>query len=228
MGVVYEGHDDRLDRPVAIKVIRGEVLADPAIRERFRREARSAARVNHPNICALYEYDEVDGQPFLVMELLSGEPLSKRLDRSPLPWEEVVKLADQLLDALASLHRNGVVHRDLKPANVFLTPHGAKLVDFGLAQPTMLDDVTHLGLTGAGVVVGTPQYMAPERVSGHPADERADVWAAAAVLYEALAGSPAFPGRTFAEVVHAVAYVSSPAIAWRATSAPNGRFAAAK
>jgi TolB-like protein/predicted Ser/Thr protein kinase len=207
MGVVYEGHDDRLDRPVAIKVIRGEVLADPAIRERFRREARSAARVNHPNICALYEYDEVDGQPFLVMELLSGEPLSKRLDQSPLPWEEVVKLADQLLDALASLHRNGVVHRDLKPANVFLTPHGAKLVDFGLAQPTMLDDVTHLGLTGAGVVVGTPQYMAPERVSGHPADERADVWAAAAVLYEALAGSPAFPGRTFAEVVHAVAYV---------------------
>ena len=206
MGVVYEGHDDRLDRPVAIKVIRGEVLADPAIRERFRREARTAARVNHPNICALYEYDEAEGQPFLVMELLSGEPLSKRLERGPLPWDEVVPLAAQLLDALASLHRNGVVHRDLKPANVFLTPHGAKLVDFGLAQPSALDDVTHLGLTGAGVIVGTPQYMSPERMSGHPADERADVWAAAALLYEALAGLPAFPGRTFAEVVHAVAY----------------------
>lgn len=207
MGVVYEGHDDRLDRPVAIKVIRGEVLADPAIRERFRREARAAARVNHPNICALYEYDEVDGQPFLVMELLSGEPLSKRLERSAMAWDEVIRLADQLLDALESLHRNGVVHRDLKPANVFLTAHGAKLVDFGLAQPTVLDDVTHLGLTGAGVVVGTPQYMAPERMSGGAADERADVWAAAAVLYEALAGLPAFPGRTFAEVVHAVAYL---------------------
>ena len=212
MGVVYEGHDDRLDRPVAIKVIRADILADPAIRERFRREARTAARVNHPNICALYEYDEIEGQPFLVMELLSGEPLSKRLERGALTWDEVVKLADQLLDALAALHRNGVVHRDLKPANVFLTPHGAKLVDFGLAQPSALDDVTHLGLTGAGVIVGTPQYMSPERMSGNAADERSDVWAAAAVLYEAIAGLPAFPGKTFAEVVHAVAYTEPKAL----------------
>jgi len=206
MGVVYEGHDDRLDRRVAIKVIRGEVVADPTIHERFRREARAAARVNHPNICALYEYDEAAGQPFLVMELLSGEPLSKRLERGALPWPEVLRLADQLLGALDALHTNGIVHRDLKPANVFLTPHGSKLVDFGLAQPTSFDDATHLGLTGAGMIVGTPQYMPPERTAGQPADERADLWAAAAVLYEAAAGAPAFPGRTFAEVVHAVGY----------------------
>jgi non-specific serine/threonine protein kinase len=206
MGVVYEGHDDRLDRQVAIKIIRGEVVADPTIHERFRREARAAARVSHPYICALYEYDEAAGQPFLVMELLSGEPLSKRLERGALPWSEVLRLADQLLDALNALHSNGIVHRDLKPANVFLTPHGAKLVDFGLAQPTAFDDATHLGLTGAGMIVGTPQYMPPERTTGHPADERADLWAAAAVLYEAAAGAPAFSGRTFAELVHAVGY----------------------
>jgi TolB-like protein len=206
MGVVYEGHDDRLDRPVAIKVVRAEVLADPAAYDRFRREARAAARVSHPNICALYEFDEENGQPFLVMELLAGETLAKRLERGALSWPELARLADQMLSALTALHQQGVIHRDLKPANIFLTPHGAKLVDFGLAQPAVVDDVTRIGLTGAGMLVGTPQYMSPERLAGEPADERADVWAAAAVLYEAAAASPAFPGRTLAEIIHAVGY----------------------
>lgn len=206
MGEVYEGHDDRLDRAVAIKVVRPEVLADPGAHDRFRREARAAARVSHPHICALYEYDEADGQPFLVMELLTGESLAKRLERGALPWPDLLKLADHILGALSALHKSGVVHRDLKPANIFLTTHGAKLVDFGLAQPSAFDQETRLGLTGAGVIVGTPQYMPPERLSGNPADERSDIWAAAAVLHEAASGAPAFPGRTFAEVVHAVVY----------------------
>ena len=105
MGVVYAAHDDRLDRPVAIKVIRPEALADDAARERFRREARTAARVSHPHICALYEFDEDEGQPFLVMELLDGEPLSARLDRGPIAVAEALTIADTMLDALAALHR---------------------------------------------------------------------------------------------------------------------------
>ncbi len=174
-------HDDRLDRPVAIKVIRPEALADDVARERFRREARAAARVSHPHICALYEFDEDDGQPFLVMELLDGEPLSARLDRGPIPVAEALPIADTMLDALAALHRRGVVHRDLKPANVFLTPHGLKLLDFGLAQPLSGDEQTRqLSLTGRNVVVGTPQYMAPEQLLEGRVDERADIFAAAA------------------------------------------------
>jgi TolB-like protein/predicted Ser/Thr protein kinase len=204
MGVVYEGRDDRLDRAVAIKVIRPAILADPSARARFEQEARAAARVNHPNICALYEFDDAGAEPFLVMELLSGESLLKRLERGPLPVEEVVEVGAQILGALTVLHEHGVVHRDLKPANVFLTPHGAKLVDFGLAQPAAADTVTHLNLTGAGVVVGTPQYMSPERLFGQPADERADVWAAAALLYELASGAPPFRGATFAALVRAI------------------------
>src|SRR5207247_5234397 len=133
MDVVYAAHDDRLDRPVAIKLIRPEALADETARERFKREARAAARVSHPNICILYEFDEDDGRPYLVMELLEGEPLSARLARGPLALSEAVPLAVAMLDALAALHRRAIVHRDLKPGNVFLTTHGPQLLDFGLA-----------------------------------------------------------------------------------------------
>lgn len=210
MGVVYAAHDDRLDRPVAIKVVRPEALADENARERFRREARAAARVSHPHICPLYEFDEDAGQPFLVMELLDGEPLSARLARGPLPFADVLDLADTMLDALAALHRRGVIHRDLKPANVFLTPHGLKLLDFGLAQPLSNDDQTRDRLTGHGVLVGTPNYMAPEQLLAGQVDERADVFASAAVIYEMLAGRAAFDGPTPAAVIHAVGYEDPP------------------
>src|SRR5262245_52666301 len=207
MGVVYAAHDDRLDRPVAIKVIRADRHTDPEAVERFRREAKAAARVSHPNICLLYEYDEENGQPFLVMELLEGEPLAARLQRGAIPPDEAISLATTMLDALAALHRRCVIHRDLKPANVFLTPHGLKLLDFGLAQPSLNDDVTRdVKLTLPGVLIGTPQYMAPETLLGRPADERSDVFAAAAMIYEMLAGHPAFGGRSLPEVVHAVTY----------------------
>src|SRR5262245_61600828 len=210
MGVVYAAHDDRLDRLVAIKVVRPEALAADGARERFRREARAAARVSHPHICPLYEFDEVDGQPFLVMELLDGEPLSARLMREAVPVDEALDLAETMLDALAALHRRGVVHRDLKPANVFLTPHGLRLLDFGLAQPLAGEEKTRDRLTGPGMLMGTPQYMAPEQLLEGRVDERADVFAAASVVYEMLAGRPAFDGRTLPAILHAVGY-SDPA-----------------
>ncbi len=211
MGVVYAAHDDRLDRPVAIKVVRPDALADEGARERFRREARAAARVSHPHICPLYEFDEDAGQPFLVMELLDGEPLSARLDRGAIPFAETLAIADTMLDALAALHRRGIVHRDLKPANIFLTPHGLKLLDFGLAQPLSGDEQTReMALTGKSVIVGTPQYMAPEQLFEGRVDERADIFAAATVIYEMLTGRPAFGGATLTSILHAVGYVEPP------------------
>ena len=207
MGVVYAAHDDRLGRAVAIKVVRPDLVADPISRQRFLREAQAAARVSHPHICPLYELDEDHGAPFLVMELLEGESLASRLERGPIPVAEGLKLAGQMLAALAALHRSGIVHRDLKPANVFLTQHGVKLVDFGLAQrPTPGDATREASLTGQGHVVGTPRYMAAEQLFGRPADERADVWAAAAVIYEMLSGRPAFGGESLPEIAHAVGY----------------------
>ena len=211
MGVVYAAHDDRLDRPVAVKVVRPDILGDQTARERFRREARAAARVSHPNICSLYEFDEDAGQPFLVMELLEGEPLSSRLDRGAIPLAEALDIANTMLDALAALHRRGIVHRDLKPANVFLTPHGLKLLDFGLAQPLATDDQTReLALTGRSVIVGTPQYMAPEQLLEGKSDERADVFAAAVVIYEMISGKPAFAGDTITAIIHSVGYSEPP------------------
>jgi non-specific serine/threonine protein kinase len=161
----------------------------------------------------LYEFDEDQGQPFLVMELLEGEPLSARLDRGPLPVAAAIDIADTMLDALAALHRRGIVHRDLKPANVFLTPHGLKLLDFGLAQPLSGDDQTRqVSLTGRNVVVGTPQYMAPEQLFEGRVDERADIFAAGVVVYEMLSGRSAFAGPTLPATLHAVGYEEPPVL----------------
>jgi serine/threonine protein kinase/tetratricopeptide (TPR) repeat protein len=211
MGVVYAAHDDRLDRPVAIKVVRPDVLADSGALTRFRREARAAARISHPHICPLYELGEHGDQPFLVMELLEGESLAARIERGAVPVPEGLEISGQMLDALAALHRSGVLHRDLKPANVFLTRHGVKLLDFGLAQPIAIGEATHeAALTGQGMMVGTPQYMSAERLFGKPADERADVWAAATVIYELFAGRPPFVGGSLPEIIHAIAYEEAP------------------
>jgi TolB-like protein/tRNA A-37 threonylcarbamoyl transferase component Bud32/tetratricopeptide (TPR) repeat protein len=213
MGVVYAAHDDRLDRLVAIKVIRPDTLADATVRERFRREAKAAARVSHPHICTLYEFDEQDGQPYLVMELLEGESLASRLARGPLPIADAVSTAGPMLDALAALHRSGVIHRDLKPANIFLTPHGLKLLDFGLAHPAVHEVSTgRMRLTTSGVMVGTPQYIAPEQLHGSPGDERSDLFSAAVVIYEMLAGRPPFTGRTLAQLLHAIGTLDPPSL----------------
>ncbi len=199
MGVVYAALDEQLERPIALKVLRHESAADPTARERFSREARLAASVNHPHICQLYEIGESDGQLFMAMERLEGEPLSARLSRGPVPIAETVQIGLEVLAALEALHRRGITHRDLKPSNVFLTPHGAKVLDFGVSLG-QTGDVTRLPLTSPGAILGTPKYMAPEQVLGNVATASADLFAMGAILYEMLAGAAAFE----ADSVHAV------------------------
>jgi TolB-like protein len=209
MGIVFEAHDDRLQRRVALKTILPS--ADPAMRDRFLREARAAAAVSHPHICQIFEIGEHDGEPFLAMELLEGESLAERLERGPLPAAEALTVSLGVLSALEALHRRGIVHRDLKPSNVFRTTHGVKLLDFGLARPVTLD-VDATSLTLPGVLLGTPRYMAPEQARGLEVDSRADLFAAGALLFEMLSGRPAFSGSTPVDVLHAVLHDQPPAL----------------
>jgi TolB-like protein/tetratricopeptide (TPR) repeat protein len=213
MGVVYAAYDEPLDRLVALKTMSAP-SRDEAARERFRREARSAARVNHPNVCQIYEIGESDDELFIVMELLEGEALVDRLRRGPMSPSLVVPIGLEILAALSALHARGVIHRDLKPSNVFLTPHGVKLLDFGLARPDEIEGSapTVAGLTRTGIVVGTPRYIAPEQVTGSAADARSDLFAVGAVLFEMLAGRPAFGGATVVDVLHATLHEQPPAL----------------
>ncbi len=215
MGVVYAAHDERLGRRVALKMM-SSVANDETARKRFWREARAAASVNHPNICQLYEIGEDGGELFIAMELLEGEALSDRLRRGALSVAETVPIGLGILAALSALHSRGIVHRDLKPSNVFLTPHGVKLLDFGLARPTdpaLARSVSSSGdLTSPGIAVGTPGYMAPEQLMGDPLDGRTDLFAAGAVLFETLAGRPAFDGRSVFAILHATLHEQPPAL----------------
>ena len=213
MGIVYAAYDEQLDRLVALKTMSTPGRDEPA-RERFRREARSAARVNHPNVCQIYEIGESDHELFIVMELLEGEALADRLRRGAMSPSLVVPIGLEILAALSALHARGVVHRDLKPSNVFLTPHGVKLLDFGLARPDEIEGSapTVAGLTRTGIVVGTPRYIAPEQVAGSAADARSDLFAVGAMLFEMLAGRPAFGGATVVDVLHATLHEQPPAL----------------
>ena len=211
MGVVYAAHDDRLARPVAIKTLRANT-SDLSARERLQREARAAARVNHPSICQLYELGEEDGEVFLAMEFLQGESLAQRLTRGATAPPEGLPIALAVLSGLDALHRDGIIHRDLKPSNIFLTPHGAKLLDFGVALHTS-DDLTAAKLTLPGVLIGTPLYSSPEQLRGDPADGRTDLFAAANVFYEMLAGRPAFDGQTPMEIFHKILHEEPPPLA---------------
>ena len=209
MGVVYEAWDDRLSRPVAIKTFIG--AGDPAKRERFLREARAAAAVNHPHICQLFDIGEQDGEPFLCMELLDGKSLGQRLEEGPLGVQEATPIGLAILSALSALHRRGIVHRDLKPSNVFLAASGVKLVDFGLARTTSLQ-MDETAITMPGTVMGSPRYMAPEQVRGEDVDARADIFAAGLVLFEMLSGRAAFAGTSAIDVLHAVVHEHPPAL----------------
>lgn len=197
MGVVYVARDERLDRDVALKMIAG--LPDDTARTRFWREARAAASVNHPHICQVFEVDDSPDGIFLTMELLEGEPLDRRLMRGALGPQEAVPIALGVLGALGALHARGVLHRDVKPSNVFITPHGPKLLDFGLARAALagavhLDPSAPTPVTEAGMIIGTPQYMAPEQVTGATLDGRTDLYAVGAVIFQMLAGRPPFTG----------------------------------
>ena len=209
MGIVYAARDERLNRSVALKMIRRDI-SDPAARERLRREARAAASVNHPNICQLYDIGGEEGQLYIAMELLEGESLASRLARGPVPLNEAIRIELAALSALDALHSHGLMHRDLKPSNIFLTPHGVKLLDFGLARPIEAEKETRL--TMPGTMLGTPQYLPPEQLLGQPVDLRADLFAAGAVLYEALTGRPPFTGSSVPELVHAIVYEQPPAL----------------
>jgi serine/threonine protein kinase/tetratricopeptide (TPR) repeat protein len=215
MGVVYAARDERLERIVAVKTMSAmsSLTSDETARKRFWREARAAASVNHPNICQIYEIGEDGGQLFIAMELLEGEALSERLRRGPLRVSQAVPVGLGMLAALTALHARGIVHRDLKPSNVFLTPHGVKLLDFGLARPQPEPALgTVEGLTGTGILMGTPRYMAPEQIEGEAVDARSDLFAAGTILFEMLSGRPAFGGRTVVEILHATLHEQPPAL----------------
>ena len=212
MGIVYAAADERLQRRVAIKMVRGS-SGDPQSRARLWREARAAASVSHPNVCQLFEVGEANGELFIAMELLEGESLSTRLALGPLPLAESVDITMAMLSALGAIHAGGLVHRDLKPSNIFLTAHGVKLLDFGLARAVhTADDLTHDDITIAGTVMGTPHYMSPEQLTGDPLDSRSDLFAAGAIFFELLVGKAAFPGKTAAQVFHSIMYEPLPSV----------------
>ena len=212
MGIVYAAKDDRLERTIAVKTVTA-AATDEIARQRLWREARAAASVNHPNICQIYEIGEDAGRLFIAMELLEGEALSERLRSGPMSLAAALPIGLSILAALSALHGRGIVHRDLKPSNVFLSAHGVKLLDFGLARPDPeAGGTTEGNLTRTGVVMGTPQYMAPEQAAGEPVDTRTDIFAAGAILFEMLAGRPAFTGRTVVDVLHAARYEQPPAL----------------
>ncbi|MEO6323537.1 MAG: protein kinase [Thermoanaerobaculia bacterium] len=225
MGVVYAAADERLGRSIALKVI-GGTMRDEDARKRFWREARLAASVSHPNVCAIHEVGEEDGELFIVMELLEGEALSSRLARGGVAAAEGVRIALGILAALDALHARGLVHRDVKPANVFLTPHGVKLVDFGIARSVTAGDAggdEQTQLTQAGDVVGTPHYMSPEQLRGEPVDARSDLFATGAVIFEMIAGRRAFEGRTKIDVLHATLHDMPPLLLGSALTEAVGR-----
>jgi len=212
MGAVYRARDTRLGRTVAIKVIAGAGVVDPAARDRFTREARLVASLNHPHICAVHDVGREGDLDFLVMECIDGESLDRVMHRQRLRIDETLRYGIAIADALAHAHAAGIVHRDLKPSNVMIDGHGhLKLLDFGLAKlirpdrpPDDAPATTAFPLTAVGAVVGTAAYMSPEQAEGRAVDARSDVFSFGAVMYEMLAGRRAFPGDSVASTLAAV------------------------
>jgi serine/threonine protein kinase len=211
MGEVYRARDTRLDRLVAIKILPAHLAARPEFRDRFEREARAIASLNHPNICTLHDVGHHAEMDYLVMEFLEGETLASRLKKGPLPLEQTAQYSIQIADALDKAHRKGLSHRDLKPGNIMLTKAGAKLLDFGLAKwkqsasapATALSQLSTVTdpITAPGTILGTLHYMAPEQLEGKDADARTDIFAFGAVIYEMATGKRAFDGKSQASLI---------------------------
>ena len=207
MGVVYRAEDTRLGRPVALKFLPEDLAQDQLALDRFRQEARAASALNHPHICTIHDVDEVDGRPFIAMELLEGEPLRARLSQSRATVPAIVDIAVQLADALDAAHAKGIVHRDIKPENIFVTIRGAaKLLDFGIAKlvterAVVADDLTTTRVGTGPVTLGTIAYMSPEQVRGETLDARTDLFSLGVVLYEMATGTQPFRGTTSGAVL---------------------------
>ena len=215
MGEVYRATDTKLGREVAIKVLSSDFAADPERLARFEREAKTLASLNHDNIGSLYDFQQDGEIRFLVLELIEGETLADRIDRSAVPVKEVLPLFIQIAVALEEAHEHGIVHRDLKPANIKITPEGKiKVLDFGIAKtygpqrPVSPTETTRASdpnkVTTDGTLLGTPSYMSPEQARGQEVDKRADIWAFGCCLYESLTGSPPFRGDTLVDTFNAI------------------------
>lgn len=202
MGVVFEAFDQELQRPVAVKMMSPALLTDPANSQRFLREARAAAAINHPSVVAIYAVSKIRDLPYLVMELVDGESLQERLNADPdLDMESIIGIAADVADGLAAAHEQGIVHRDIKPANILLPSDsdGVKLTDFGLAY-----SVSENPLTQTGTLLGTPEFLAPEQINGEPIDHRSDLFSLGSVIYQMCVGRPPFTGQTFVSTLREV------------------------
>src|SRR5467141_917651 len=214
MGEVYQAHDSKLGRDVAIKVLPEAVAHDTERLSRFQREAKMLASLNHPNIATIHGLEQSGGTSYLVMELVSGETLAERVKAGPLGIEEALKIAIQIAEALEAAHEKSIIHRDLKPANVKVTPEGkVKVLDFGLAKAFEVDAATDdpsnsptlsAAATMEGTILGTAAYMSPEQARAKAVDKRTDIWAFGCVLYELLTGKQPFYGEDTTEILAAV------------------------